>query len=190
MVGRDDRRGKIISGRRLALPRGVQTVRHCLSRHELGITPLKGVNQSQISRLLLMEIQEPERLGSLAATAERHNVDLHIYDHHRRTDTGEQQVARRGRTPHGIASGDVLIHPGSRSDLHRAYGLCARIGYRCGAGGSKRDRNGNRIRRIREDGAQYGDTPPPRRTPGRRFTIAILKLFGKPRMKAASARHR
>jgi hypothetical protein len=87
---------KLYPGALLVFPGGAQeAVRDFLSLHDLAITPLKDFNRSRISRLILMDIHEPERLGPLAETAERPNLELHIYDHHPVADTGDQQAARR-----------------------------------------------------------------------------------------------
>ncbi|HKN87135.1 MAG TPA: DHHA1 domain-containing protein, partial [Nitrospiraceae bacterium] len=67
----------------LVLPAGVQEpVRSFLAVHDVGITRLKDLDVAQVSRLILMDAHEPERLGPLKTLWDNRNVCVHIYDHH------------------------------------------------------------------------------------------------------------
>ncbi|HTK87836.1 MAG TPA: CBS domain-containing protein [Nitrospiraceae bacterium] len=67
----------------LVLPAGAQEpVRSFLAVHDLGITRLKDLDVAQVTRLILMDAHEPDRLGPLKSLWDNRNVRVHIYDHH------------------------------------------------------------------------------------------------------------
>jgi tRNA nucleotidyltransferase (CCA-adding enzyme) len=79
---------KLYPGARLVLPAGAQeAVRHFLSIHDLDLTKLKDVDLSQITRLILVDTQEPSRIGTLAACLENPAVEVVVFDHHLEPDS-------------------------------------------------------------------------------------------------------
>lgn len=74
---------KLYPGATLVLSGGAQeTVRSFLAVHDLGLTRLKEVDLHTVTRLILVDTQEPERLGPLQELCQRPDVALHVYDHH------------------------------------------------------------------------------------------------------------
>jgi tRNA nucleotidyltransferase (CCA-adding enzyme) len=74
---------KLYPGAVLVFPGGAQdTVRRFLAVHDLGLTRLKDLDLQQVTRLILVDTQEPERLGPLQALCMNPAVALHIFDHH------------------------------------------------------------------------------------------------------------
>ncbi|MBV6468697.1 MAG: CCA-adding enzyme [Nitrospirae bacterium] len=74
---------KLYPGALLVLPGGAQeAVRHFLASHDLGMTKLRDVAPDQIRRLILVDVQEPERLGPFRELASRVDLEVIIYDHH------------------------------------------------------------------------------------------------------------
>lgn len=74
---------KLYPGAVLVFPGGTQeTVRGFMAVHDLGITRLKDLALDQVTRIILVDCQEPERIGPLKDLLARPNVDIHIYDHH------------------------------------------------------------------------------------------------------------
>ncbi|RMH07198.1 MAG: CBS domain-containing protein [Nitrospirae bacterium] len=57
-------------------------VRRFLAAHELGITKQKAVDLSAITRLILVDVHEPERIGPFRVLFDNPAVEIHIYDHH------------------------------------------------------------------------------------------------------------
>jgi tRNA nucleotidyltransferase (CCA-adding enzyme) len=77
---------KLYPGAVLVLPGGAQeTVRRFLALHDLGLTRLKNLALQQVTRLILVDTQEPERLGPLQPLCMNPAVALHIFDHHPET---------------------------------------------------------------------------------------------------------
>ncbi|MCI1280205.1 MAG: CBS domain-containing protein [Nitrospira sp.] len=75
--------GKLYPGAVLVLPGGAQeSVRNFLTTHPLHIARLKDVALDQVRRLILVDVQEPERLGTLRDLKSRMDVEVHIFDHH------------------------------------------------------------------------------------------------------------
>jgi tRNA nucleotidyltransferase (CCA-adding enzyme) len=75
--------GKLYPGAVLVLPGGAQeSVRNFLTAHPLHIARLKDVALDQVRRLILVDVQEPERLGTLRDLKSRTDVEVHIFDHH------------------------------------------------------------------------------------------------------------
>src|SRR6266542_2194815 len=84
---------KLYPGAVLVFPGGAQeTVRRFLAVYDLGLTRLKDLDLQQVTRLILVDTQEPERLGPLRPLCMNPAVAIHIVDHHPET-AGE---ARQG----------------------------------------------------------------------------------------------
>ena len=67
----------------LALPAGAQEgVRGFLAVHDLGIARMKDLDLTQITRLILVDAQEADRLGPFKHLCDDPNIELHLYDHH------------------------------------------------------------------------------------------------------------
>src|SRR5262249_5248835 len=74
---------KLYPGAALVFPGGAQeTVRRFLAVYDLGLTRLKDLKLEEITRLILVDTQEPERLGPLQPLCTNPAVALHIFDHH------------------------------------------------------------------------------------------------------------
>ena len=57
-------------------------MRRFLTIYDVGLTRLKDLNFEEITRLILVDTQEPERLGPLQPLCMNPAVVIHIYDHH------------------------------------------------------------------------------------------------------------
>lgn len=90
---------KLYPGAVLALPAGGQeVVRRFLAAHDLGIVRMKDLDLAQVRRLILMDAQEPDRLGPFRSLIEDPRVRIHIYDHHGGgTEPTEQPAIRAER---------------------------------------------------------------------------------------------
>ena len=74
---------KLYPGAVLVFPGGAQeTVRNFLALHDLGLTRLKDLQCEEVTRLILVDTQEPERLGPLQPLCTNPAVAIHIFDHH------------------------------------------------------------------------------------------------------------
>lgn len=74
---------KLYPGAVLVFPGGAQeTVRNFLAVHDLGLMRLKDLKCDEVTRLILVDTQEPERLGPLQPLYTNPAVVLHIFDHH------------------------------------------------------------------------------------------------------------
>ncbi|HMS82732.1 MAG TPA: CBS domain-containing protein [Nitrospira sp.] len=74
---------KLYPGARLVLPAGAQeAVRNFLSVHDLDITKLKDIDLSHVTRVILVDTQEPNRIGTLHTCLENPAVDIVVFDHH------------------------------------------------------------------------------------------------------------
>ncbi len=74
---------KLYPGAALVLPGGAQeTVRSFLAVHDLGVTRLKDLDLTQVTRLILVDTQDPERIGPLKDLCAKPEVEVHCYDHH------------------------------------------------------------------------------------------------------------
>ena len=74
---------KLYPGALLVFPGGTQeSVRKFLADHDLGICRLKDVALEHVHRLILVDVQEPERIGPLKVLSSRKDLDVHIFDHH------------------------------------------------------------------------------------------------------------
>ncbi len=93
---------KLYPGAALVLPGGAQeTVRSFLAVHDLGVTRLKDLDLAQVTRLILVDTQDPERIGPLKALCQKPEVEVHCYDHHEAradaaSDLGKAFQARIG----------------------------------------------------------------------------------------------
>jgi|CXWL01.1.fsa_nt_gi tRNA nucleotidyltransferase (CCA-adding enzyme) len=59
-----------------------ETVRNFLALHDLGLVRAKDLDVDQITDLIVVDTQEPERLGLFGTLFEKPMVFLHIFDHH------------------------------------------------------------------------------------------------------------
>jgi tRNA nucleotidyltransferase (CCA-adding enzyme) len=76
----------------LVFPGGAQaTVRRFLAVHDLGLTRLKDLDLTAVTRLILVDTQEPECLGPLQPLCVNPAVAVHIYDHH---PAAEEEASR------------------------------------------------------------------------------------------------
>ncbi|OGW69228.1 MAG: hypothetical protein A3A88_01400 [Nitrospirae bacterium RIFCSPLOWO2_01_FULL_62_17] len=83
---------RLYPGATLVFPGGAQeSVRSFLSVHDLGIARLKELDLNQVTRLILVDTHEPERLGPLKDLCARPDVAVEVYDHH--PDSGTQGEA-------------------------------------------------------------------------------------------------
>jgi len=74
---------KLFPEAKLVLPGGGQeTVRNFLAVHDLDMTKLKDVDISQIRRLVLVDTQDPDRIGTLKSCTENPAVEVVVFDHH------------------------------------------------------------------------------------------------------------
>ena len=74
---------KLFPEAKLVLPAGAQeTVRNFLAVHDLDIVKLKTIDLSHITRLILVDTQDPDRIGSLKSCVEDRSVEVVVFDHH------------------------------------------------------------------------------------------------------------
>ncbi|MFY4728537.1 CBS domain-containing protein, partial [Nitrospira sp. BLG_2] len=74
---------KLFPDAKLVLPGGGQeTVRNFLAVHDLDMTKLKDIDISQITRLVLVDTQDPDRIGPLKSCAQNPAVEVVVFDHH------------------------------------------------------------------------------------------------------------
>ena len=91
----------------LALPAGAQeAVRGFLAVHDLGITRLKDLDAAKITRLVLVDAQEADRLGPFKHLCDDPKIEIHLYDHHPVRDAGPsgslvERAAHRAVEPVG-----------------------------------------------------------------------------------------
>lgn len=79
---------KLFPGARLVLPAGAQeAVRNFLSVHDLNLSKLKELDLAQITRLILVDTQEPSRIGTLTSCLENSAVEVVVFDHHIESDS-------------------------------------------------------------------------------------------------------
>ena len=85
---------KLFAGAKLVLPAGAQeTVRNFLAVHDLDLSKLKDLDLSTVTRLILVDTQEPDRIGALKACVENPRVEIVVFDHH-----VDEQSACAGRS--------------------------------------------------------------------------------------------
>jgi tRNA nucleotidyltransferase (CCA-adding enzyme) len=104
---------KLYPGALLVFPGGAQeTVRSFLAAHDLGLTRLKELDLQAVTRLIVVDTQEPERLGPLKPLCVNPAVAVHIFDHHPEAageaSEGECQAERKVVAPVG-ATTTVMI---------------------------------------------------------------------------------
>jgi tRNA nucleotidyltransferase (CCA-adding enzyme) len=74
---------KLFPEAKLVLPAGAQeTVRNFVADHDLDIVKLKAIDLSQITRLILVDTQDPDRIGSLKSCVDNLSVEVVVFDHH------------------------------------------------------------------------------------------------------------
>jgi tRNA nucleotidyltransferase (CCA-adding enzyme) len=74
---------KVYPEAKLILPAGAQeAVRSFLAVHDLDISKLKDIDLSQVTRLVLVDTQEPNRIGTLKSCLENPAVEVVVFDHH------------------------------------------------------------------------------------------------------------
>ena len=74
---------KLFPEAKLVLPAGGQeAVRNFLAMHDLDITKLKDIALSQVTRIVLVDTQEPDRIGTLKSCIENPAVEVVVFDHH------------------------------------------------------------------------------------------------------------
>jgi tRNA nucleotidyltransferase (CCA-adding enzyme) len=79
---------KLFPDAKLILPAGGQeAVRNFLAVHDLDISKLKDIDLSQITRLILVDTQEPDRIGTLKSCIENPTVEVVVFDHHPEPDS-------------------------------------------------------------------------------------------------------
>ncbi len=105
---------KLYPGATLVFPGGAQeSVRSFLAVHNLGLARLKDIKMEEVRRLILVDTQDPDRIGPLKEIWTRPEVLLHVYDHHMEegesaAGEGFSRVAQRIVEPVG-ATTTVLI---------------------------------------------------------------------------------
>lgn len=78
---------KLYPGAKLVLPAGAQeAVRNFLSVHDLDLSKLKELDLPQITRLILVDTQEPSRIGTLTSCLDNPDVEVVVFDHHLESD--------------------------------------------------------------------------------------------------------
>jgi tRNA nucleotidyltransferase (CCA-adding enzyme) len=79
---------KLFPDAQLVLPAGGQeAVRNFLAVHDLDISKLKDINLSQVTRIVLVDTQEPDRIGTLKSCIENPTVEVVVFDHHPQPDS-------------------------------------------------------------------------------------------------------
>lgn len=89
---------KLYPQAKLVFPAGGQeSLRNFLAVHDLGISKLKELDLSQVTRLVLVDTQEPDRIGTLKSCVENPSVEVVVFDHH--VDENSQCA---GRSPMSV----------------------------------------------------------------------------------------
>jgi tRNA nucleotidyltransferase (CCA-adding enzyme) len=74
---------KLYPDAKLVLPAGAQeTVRNFLATHDVGLSKLKEVDIARVTRLVLVDTQNPNRISSLKACVDDPSVEVVVFDHH------------------------------------------------------------------------------------------------------------
>lgn len=85
---------KLYPSAALVLPGSAQeAVRGFLALHDLGIARLRELKLDQVTRLILVDTQEPDRLGPLKPLCSDPKVAVHVYDHHAGLDRPADEMA-------------------------------------------------------------------------------------------------
>jgi len=88
---------KLYPGALLVFPGSAQdTIRSFLAVHDLGMTRLKDLDLEQVTRLILVDTQEPDRIGVLKSLFDRPQVRIHVYDHHPNVPDSDQPAGESG----------------------------------------------------------------------------------------------
>ena len=67
----------------LAFPGGAQeSVRNYLATHDVGLSKPKDIQFEQVSRLIMVDTQNPARLGPFQELCFKPGLQIHIFDHH------------------------------------------------------------------------------------------------------------
>jgi tRNA nucleotidyltransferase (CCA-adding enzyme) len=89
---------KLFPEAKLVLPAGGQeAVREFLAVHDLGLAKPKEIDLSHVRRLILVDTQEPGRIGALKDCIENPSVEVVVFDHH-----VDEASACAGRSPHSV----------------------------------------------------------------------------------------
>ena len=89
---------KLFPEAKLVLPAGGQeTVRNFLDLYDLGLSKLKDLDLSQVTRVVLVDTQEPDRIGALKSCVENPSVEVVVFDHH-----VEEASECSGRSPRSV----------------------------------------------------------------------------------------
>ncbi|MCS6898006.1 MAG: DHH family phosphoesterase, partial [Nitrospira sp.] len=79
---------KLFPDAKLVLPAGAQeTVRSFLAVYDLGLTKLKELELEQVTRLILVDTQDPSRIGPLKVCVENPATEVVVFDHHRESES-------------------------------------------------------------------------------------------------------
>ncbi len=74
---------KLFPEARLVFPAGAQeTVRDFLALHDLGISKLKSIDLAHVTRLIIVDTQDFDRIGVLKSCTNNPSVEVVIFDHH------------------------------------------------------------------------------------------------------------
>ena len=85
---------KLYPGATLVFSGGAQApVRGFLAVHDVGLTRLKDVDLAKVTRLVVVDTQEPDRVGPFKDLCSKPGISLHIYDHHVESDAGTELKA-------------------------------------------------------------------------------------------------
>lgn len=100
----------------LVFPGGTQEhVRQYLASHDCGITKIKHVDLSSVTRLIMVDTQDAARIGSLKALWDNPVVEVHVYDHHvtdreREPDTSPPRAVQAFIEPVGASTTLMIEH--------------------------------------------------------------------------------
>ena len=82
----------------LVLSGGAQeTVHAFLSAHDLNLTKLKDLDLAQVSKLILVDTHEPDRIGPFKQCWLDPNVEVQVFDHHK-ADSGATETPVPGKS--------------------------------------------------------------------------------------------
>ncbi|MDH5669877.1 MAG: CBS domain-containing protein [Nitrospira sp.] len=74
---------KLFPEAKLVLPAGgEEAVRNFLAVHDLALSRLKDIDLAQVTRLILVDTQDPDRIGALKSCIENSAVEIVVFDHH------------------------------------------------------------------------------------------------------------
>jgi len=88
---------KLFPDAKLVLPAGgEEAVRNFLAVHDLGLTRLKDLDLAQATRLILVDTQDPDRIGALKQCLDNPTVEIVTFDHH--VEPGSACAGRSGHS--------------------------------------------------------------------------------------------